>query len=146
MCSNGSKILWDMFKKDSINEYLKENFGNLYPIHIVSVFHRSEILQEILQLDVDINLDLETNDDNGGTPLILAASNVPEENAYNQENSNESLQEKTMHILISKGANINLCAKNGSNPLFVACKNGNNSAVQFLLKHGVEIDYQCAKN
>lgn len=47
VCSNGSKILWDMFKKDSIKEYLQENFGNLYPIHIISAFHRSEMLRGI---------------------------------------------------------------------------------------------------
>lgn len=109
VCSNGSRTLLNMFSKDNIKEYLKEKFGNLYPIHIVSVFHRSEALLELVQYKIDVNL--ETDDDNGWTPLILAASNGIEENKYSQENSTGTWQEQTMQILLSKGANINLCAK-----------------------------------
>lgn len=143
VCSNGSKTLLNMFSKDNTREYLKEKFGNLYPIHIVSIFHRYEVLSELVQLNIDVNA--ETDDDNGWTPLILAASNDTEENQYSQENSTETWQEQTMQILLSNGANINLCAKNGLSPLFVACKNGNNRAVKFLLKKGAAINYQCAK-
>lgn len=143
VCSNGSRTLLNMFSKDDTREYLKEKFGNLYPIHIVSIFHRYEVLSELVQLNIDVNA--ETDDDNGWTPLILAASNDTEEKQYSQENSTETWQEQTMQILLSNGANINLCAKNGLSPLFVACKNGNNRAVKFLLKKEAAINYQCVK-
>lgn len=131
VCCNGSKDLLQLFSKD-INTYLEEKWGSLFPIHIVSVFHNYEILQELLEIkEVDVNL--RTDDEESLTPLILAAANETEENKH--------MQMQTLALLLKHGADINAYSKTGITPVFVACKNGKESIVTYLLAHGSIINY-----
>ena len=47
----------------------------------------------------------------------------------------------TVKLSINNSAYKNLCKKTGENPLFIACKNGNDSIVQLLLKHGADVNF-----
>lgn len=48
-------------------------------------------------------------------------------------------------LLLSKGADMNLCYKDGLSPLMAACFKGYDSIVQLLLNHGADINL-CSKD
>eukprot|EP00105_Crassostrea_gigas_P035545 XP_019919693.1 PREDICTED: ankyrin repeat and SOCS box protein 3-like [Crassostrea gigas] len=48
--------------------------------------------------------------------------------------------DSTVQLLLSKGADINLCMEYGASPLYMACQNGHNSTVQLLLNKGADIN------
>lgn len=165
VCCNDSLVLFDMFLQD---DYVIGKWGPLYPIHILSVFHRHENLSKLIQINNDVNL----MTDNGWTPLILAAGNdTQEENDKNnssEKRRNETIAvllcskadinlckkdgtsplltacfegyDSTVKYLVERGANVNLRAKDGTSPLFIACQNGNHIIVNFLLSNGAEVD------
>lgn len=145
VCSNGSMELYNMFSGYNIENYLKEKWGSFYPIHIVSVFHNHDILQKLLQANADVDVDLETDDENGWTPLTLAASCDTDDTKGIIEDTNETRQSRTLKCLLDCGAKINNCAKNGSSPIYIACMNGNERIVQILLTNKADINL-CEKN
>lgn len=102
VCCNGSTVLFNMFLKDHINEYMKEKWDYFYPIHIASTFHNPEVLLELLYYDVDVNL--RTDDENKMTPLILAAGNDTQESGFPKQSHRLS----TVQLLLKNGAGINL--------------------------------------
>eukprot|EP00105_Crassostrea_gigas_P037348 XP_019921496.1 PREDICTED: uncharacterized protein LOC105325316 isoform X1 [Crassostrea gigas] len=112
VCCNGAIDLLNMFSEDDIKTYLRERCGYLYPIHIVSVFHNNEILQKFIQLGVDLN----QHDEYGDTALM----NTIELSEYNNTNARHS---QTLTLLLSNGADVNLCNKYGESPLIAACEN-----------------------
>lgn len=130
VCCNGSKDLLQLFSKN-IDKYSEEKWGSLFPIHIASVFHNHEILRELLKVKDNVNL--RTNDDDSWTPLILAAANETDEN--------KDIQKQTLGLLLESGADINAYSKTGITPVSVACENGNEKIVEYLLKHGSIINY-----
>lgn len=48
-------------------------------------------------------------------------------------------------LLLSNGADIELCSREGGSPLYLACQKGHNSSVQLLLRNGADINL-CMKN
>lgn len=139
VCCNGSLDLFHIFLKDEIKEFLTEKWGPLYPIHIASAFHNSEILQELIRTDKKVDI-LADNDD-GWTPLILAAGYYSCEYDDNfKEKEDETKRNETVQLLLGNGANINLCDKDGTSPLYVACQEGHDSTVQLLLSKGADIN------
>lgn len=132
VCSNGSIDLYNMLSEENIKEYLEEKWGSFYPIHILSVFHNHDLLQSLLALfNIDVNV--ETDDKDGWTPLILASSNDINETKDVPGIHNKARQTLTLELLIKAGAKINQCSKNGFNPLYIACLNGSKITVDILL-------------
>lgn len=135
VCCSGSLDLFHTFFKNDAKNLLNEKWSFLNPIHTLSAFHQHEMLVELIEFDVDINLKTDINDDEDGwTPLILAAGNNTE------EHSSEMRRNKTVELLLSKGANINLCNNIGVSPLYIASLNGYDSTVELLLECGPDIN------
>lgn len=132
VCSNGSIDLYNMLSKENIKKYLKEKWGSFYPIHILSVFHNHDILQKLLELSKN-DVNKETDDEDGWTPLILAAGYDINETKDVPGLPNKTRQTLTLELLINAGAKINQCSKNGFNPLYIACLNGSKRTVEILL-------------
>lgn len=108
MCCNGSIELFSTVFKDQVKESLSMTWGGLFPIHIVSVFHNYELLHNIIDMEVNVNLKMNKN--GGWTPLLLAAGNDTQEYGdYYHVESGATRRDKTVQLLLSKGANINLC-------------------------------------
>nr|XP_034308583.1 ankyrin-3 isoform X2 [Crassostrea gigas] len=143
VCCNGSTELFCNVFKDQVIESLSKTWGGLFPIHIVSVFHNYKLLNEMIKIGADVNLKM---NENGWTPLTLAAGNDTEEyeNFYHRE-SGAARRDKTVQILLSNGADINQCLENGASPLFIACIGGHNSTIQLLLNNGADINL-CVEN
>uniref|UniRef100_A0A8W8M656 Novel STAND NTPase 3 domain-containing protein n=1 Tax=Magallana gigas TaxID=29159 RepID=A0A8W8M656_MAGGI len=76
VCCNGSTELFCNVFKDQVIESLSKTWGGLFPIHIVSVFHNYKLLNEMIKMGADVNLKM---NENGWTPLTLAAGNDTEE-------------------------------------------------------------------
>lgn len=144
LCCTGSKDLFDMFIEDRISEFLEEKWKFLYPIHIASAFNNNDILHKLLQNGANVNL--KTTNENYWTPLTLAAGNQIEENNENEKiTPTETKRTGTMNLLLSNGADIDLCIENGASPLYIACQEGYDSIVQMLLTKGADIN-KCTKN
>eukprot|EP00105_Crassostrea_gigas_P034772 XP_019918920.1 PREDICTED: ankyrin-3-like isoform X2 [Crassostrea gigas] len=137
VCCNGSTELFNNGFKDQAKEFLCKTWGGLFSIHTVSVFHNYHLLFEIIKMGANVNI--KTKRKGGWTPLILAAGNdTQEHNDYYHEKSGVTRRDKTVQLLLSKGADINLCKENGASPLFIACENGYDSTVQLLLNEGAD--------
>ncbi|XP_065941837.1 serine/threonine-protein phosphatase 6 regulatory ankyrin repeat subunit B-like [Magallana gigas] len=144
ICCNGSKDVYSMFIKDHIRESQAEKWKHLFPIHIASAFHNNDILRELLENGADVNL--KTTDENQLTPLTIATGNKTEEKEENDnENSSHSSRSCTVEVLLSHGADINLCMENGASPLYIACQEGHNNIVDLLVSNGADINL-CTKN
>ncbi|XP_052695777.1 serine/threonine-protein phosphatase 6 regulatory ankyrin repeat subunit C-like, partial [Crassostrea angulata] len=139
MCCNGSVELFNNVLKDHAEESFKRKWGDLYPIHILSVFHNHDLLQTLIKKGLDVNQ--KTSDQICMTPLILAAFNDTQGYEYykhGEEGANH--RDETVKVLLSNGADINLCDKDGASPLHGACENGHDSTLQLLLNNGANIN------
>lgn len=107
VCCNGSSDLFYTFFKDLVKENLSVKWGSLYPIHIVSAFHNYELLHELIKCGASVNLKIDNKD--GWTPLMVAVGNEVDKN---EDESKKALRnarrEKTLHVLLNNGADINL--------------------------------------
>ncbi len=83
----------------------------------VAPFGETEILMRLLEKGADIN----TRDDKGYSPLMLAAHS-------------DFLNTETVRILLDKGADVNVRGNDGETALSLAQKRGNTTVVQLLLK------------
>uniref|UniRef100_A0A8W8LEM8 DZIP3-like HEPN domain-containing protein n=1 Tax=Magallana gigas TaxID=29159 RepID=A0A8W8LEM8_MAGGI len=82
MYCNGSIELFNNVFKGHAEKSLKKTWGELFPIHIVSVFHNYELLDELIMLGANVNQ--KTDECEGITPLLLASGNDTQENGnYN---------------------------------------------------------------
>uniref|UniRef100_K1PQ97 Ankyrin-1 n=1 Tax=Magallana gigas TaxID=29159 RepID=K1PQ97_MAGGI len=139
MCCNGSTELINNVFKDPTKKLFAKSWKVLFPIHIVVVFHNYRLLFDMIKNGVDVNL--KTIGKGGWTPLILAAGNDTQEHGnYNHEESDAERRDRTVQLLLSSEADINLCKENGTSPLFIACQNGHDSTVQLLLSKGADIN------
>ena len=146
MCANGSRDFLEMFTNDKISKYKNIKWNNMYPIHIISVFHNHHILDCVINQDT--NLDIFTTDKNPMTPLMLASGNNTQEIGHIAEDmeSVESVwRDKTVDILLQSGADINLRNSNGICPLYQASRNGHESTAQLLLNNGADVNL-CTNN
>lgn len=133
VCCNGSIKLLNMFSEEQRKKYLKKKWQFLLPIHIASLFHNYELLNELIQIGVDVNS--KTDNNAHWTPLQLAAGNATEERG---EESSIIRRNETIKLLLKNNANINLCDDFGISPLHAACENGHESTVQLLLNNGAD--------
>ncbi|XP_052678162.1 ankyrin repeat and KH domain-containing protein mask-like [Crassostrea angulata] len=141
---NGSIELFFTVFKDHPEESLKKTWGKLYPIHIVSVFHNYELLGELIKIGIKVNK--KTDAYGSWTPLALAAGNDTQEiGDYNHRESGAERRYKTVQLLLSNGADINLCREDGASPLYIACLKGHDRTVKLLLSNGADINL-CEEN
>ncbi|XP_052704012.1 uncharacterized protein LOC128180166 [Crassostrea angulata] len=144
MCCNGSTELINSVFKDPTKKLFARPWKVLFPIHIVALFHNYHLLFDMIKNDEDVNL--KTIGKGGWTPLILAAGNDTQDYGHcKHEESGEERRDKTVRLLLIKGAEINLCNENGASPLLIACQNGHDSTVQLLLSKGAAINL-CLKD
>ena len=137
MCANGSRDFLEMFTNDKIRKYKNIKWNNMYPIHIISVFHNHHILDCVINQDT--NLDIFTTDKNPMTPLMLASGNNTQEIGYTAKDM-ALRRDETVYILLRRGANINLSNNNGICALYQASRNGHDSTVQLLLRNGADVN------
>ncbi|XP_078311118.1 uncharacterized protein LOC144617578 isoform X2 [Crassostrea virginica] len=143
-CCNGKMDLTEIFTKDLISQYITEEWDNMYPVHIASLFHNYELLNDISRNIKDVNMF--TNDDDPWTPLLLASANNSEDEINCRMGELAAhRRDETVKLLIQKGADVNLCRKNGASPLFIACQNGHESTVQLLLNNSADVNL-CEEN
>lgn len=141
LCSNGSIDIFAIFIKNHVRECLSENWKFLNPIHIASVFNNNEIFRELLQVGADV--DQKTSNENYWTPLTLAAGNQTEEHEETANvTSTQSRRNETIELLLSNGADIDLCRDNGSSPLYIACQEGHDNTVKLLLHNGADVNFR----
>nr|XP_034330656.1 uncharacterized protein LOC105344498 isoform X23 [Crassostrea gigas]XP_034330657.1 uncharacterized protein LOC105344498 isoform X23 [Crassostrea gigas] len=139
VCCNGSTELFNYVCKDNAEESFNKTWGDLCHIHIVSLFHNYDLLYKLIKEGVHVNKKIDNN--SGLTPLMLAAgNNIRENDDYNHRETGAERRDKTVQLLLSNGADINLCKKDGTSPLFIACQNGHDSTVQLLLSNGADIN------
>nr|XP_034330634.1 uncharacterized protein LOC105344498 isoform X7 [Crassostrea gigas] len=139
VCCNGSTELFNYVCKDHAEKSFNKTWGNLCHIHIVSLFHNYDLLYKLIKEGVHVNK--KTDNYGGWTPLMLAAGNdIRENDDYNHRETGAERRDKTVQLLLSNGADINLCNKNGATPLYIACQNGHNSTVQLLLSNGADLN------
>lgn len=143
VCCNGSIDISDMYPKESVKTLMYVKWVTFYPVHIVSVFHYHDVLRELIRIGVDVNF--KTDQEDYWTPLTLAALNDTEENEPPQTFKSNQRRDATIKLLLSKGASVNLCTRNGISPLFIACSKGYYSTVELLLEHQADINI-CFKN
>nr|XP_022306072.1 uncharacterized protein LOC111112665 isoform X3 [Crassostrea virginica] len=135
ICANGNTDFLQMFTDDEIVECKNIKWNNMYPIHIISVFHNYHILDNVIKEDT--NVDIFTTDKNAMTPLLLASGNKAQERGCQIERKGKSTdstsRNKTVERLIFSGAGVNLCDRKGQSPLHKACQNGYESTAKLLL-------------
>nr|XP_022304610.1 uncharacterized protein LOC111111766 isoform X2 [Crassostrea virginica] len=135
ICANGNKDFLQMFTDDEIVECKNIKWNNMYPIHIISVFHNYHISDNVIKEDT--NLDIFTTDKNAMTPLLLASGNKAQERGCKNERKGKSTdstsRNKTVERLIVSGAGVNACNRKGQSPLYKACQNGYESTAKLLL-------------
>ncbi|XP_078310486.1 uncharacterized protein LOC111133220 isoform X2 [Crassostrea virginica] len=144
-CCNGNEILIKSFTKKQTSELNKETWDDMFPVHVISVFHNFNLLDDIIKNSNETNMF--TTHDSPFTPLILASLNSMEDKK--ECFSAAALRrDKTVQRLIQKGADVNLCKKNEDwciSPLLAACFSGHESTAQLLLNYGAEVNL-CTKD
>ena len=141
ICANGKMNFLQRFTDNEIIQCKEIRWNNMYPIHIVSVFHNYHILDNLI--NDTTNVDIFTTGENPVTPLMLASENYTQEIRENEWglDSRESIQRnRVVEALLQKGANVNLCNSNGICPLYKACQNGHESTAQLLLNNGADVN------
>lgn len=134
VCCNGAIDLFNMFSNNDIETYLEKKLLFLYPIHIVSAFYNYEILEKLIELGVDVN----QSDEDGGTALMYAVRNIA---GVSEDNYTNVRHYRTLQLLLRKGAKINSCDRLGRTPLYIACKNGHAKPFQLLLHRETGINF-----
>ena len=144
-CCNGNEVLLKSFTKEQTSELKEEMWDNMFPVHVISVFHNHNLIDDIIKNSNEANMF--TTDDPPFTPLSLASLNSmeDEEECFTAA---ALRRDKTVERLIQKGADVNLCRKNEDwsiCPLLGACLNGHETTVQLLLNNSAEVNL-CTKD
>ncbi len=116
-----------------------------------------------LESAIQAGLDVNATDEEGNTPLLVAAANRRSDLIYVLlKNGADPNFEKDpgitalgiacmfddwsmVDLLITHGANVNYCAPNGESTLSMACAQGAVNAVQMLVAHNAQTDVRDAK-
>ena len=80
ICANGNKDFLQLFTDDEIVKCRNIKWDNMYPIHIISVFHNYHIFDNVINEETNVNIF--TTDENAMTPLLLASGNNTQERGY----------------------------------------------------------------
>ncbi|XP_078311621.1 uncharacterized protein LOC144618795 isoform X2 [Crassostrea virginica] len=143
-CCNGDRDLFKIFTEQGINKCLQQQWANFNPIHIASLFHNYDLLDEIIKNNTDVNMF--SSHEQPWTPLLLASANSVEEiGKHASISTTEFKRDETVKRLLQKGANVNLCNKVGASPLYMACQNGHESTAKILLINKAKVN-QCKTN
>ncbi|XP_078310484.1 uncharacterized protein LOC144618403 [Crassostrea virginica] len=138
-CCNGSEMLIQIFTKEQTSEFKEEAWDNMLPVHIISVFHNHNLLDNIIKNSNDANV--LTTDEIHRTPLILASANdMEDEGKCNLSCTAAVRRDETIKRLIQKGADVNLCHVRGVSPLYMASQKGHESTAKFLLDNGADVN------
>nr|XP_022328968.1 ankyrin-1-like [Crassostrea virginica] len=138
-CCNGKMDLTEIFTKDLISQNITEEWGNMYPVHIASLFHNYNLLNDIGRNIKDVNIF--TTDEDPLTPLLLASANNSEDEINCRMGELAAhRRDETVKLLIQMGADVNLCEEHGAGPLYIACQNGHESTAQLLLNNGADVN------
>lgn len=157
VCCNGSEDLFNFFLNRK--ELLNEKWGGLFPIHILTVFHHSKMLEKLID-ETDVDVDLKTETENQRNPLVMPTrmdnvkvfEDTRGKSGQKQSDKKELLLSNKTHIVpclidnVSSlciacfGGHYNLCIKNGTSPLIVACLYGYDDIVELLLDKGAKIN------
>ena len=144
---NGDEELMEMFTKqmqtstkEEISTYVEEEWNDMYPIHIVSVFHNYKFLDKVVNNTIDVNTF--TKDTLPWTPMMLTSRVHMNQQLIKLDLSR---REETVETLMKMGADVNLCDPEGYGPLYVASQNGHEATAQLLLNNGADVNV-CNKN
>ena len=138
VCCNGSVELFNWFLNNN-SECLTEKWEGLSPIHIVTVFHNSEILKPLIEkTTIDVNLMIDKN--NEPNPLTIPTGTDTEINTSHKTDTSSKKQINKRRHLISTKEDINPCLKDEITSLCIASFDGCDSIVQILLNCGAEIN------
>ena len=147
ICANGNKDFLQMFTDDEIVECKNIKWNNMYPIHIISVFHNHNILDNVIKDDTYV--DIFTTDKNDMTPLLLASGSKAQESGCKIERegklTDSTSRNKTVERLIFSGAGVNVYNRKRQSPLYKACQNGHESTAKLLLDNNAVVNL-CDKN
>ena len=140
LCSNGNLDIYQMFTEDEISECMEETWDGLYPIHIVSVFHNYNLLDNVIKTPENVNMF--SIDGMKWTPLVVASviGTQKVEKSRQTDFTESDQRDKTVRCLIQKGAEVNICNIYGISSLWLACYNGNESTAQILLNNGADVN------
>lgn len=141
VCYNGSQDLFNFFL--NTKKCLTEKWGGLYPIHILTVFHCSDLLEKLIdKTDVDVNLKTETEHRN---PLVMPSRMDTVKILKDTRGKSGQKQGDKKELLLSNKTHIVPCLIDNVSPLYIACFSGHYSIVQILLSKGADINL-CKKN
>lgn len=147
VCCNGSVEMFKMFPKEKARQYLTERWGYYNPIHIASMFHNHELLEELIKIGASVNQNIFNNRYCGPAPLAISVTGYTEE----KEKHRHVRRTETVRVLLYNGANINSSRSRNGFPLIEACKYGYEGIVELLLQNDAEINienplkYACKK-
>lgn len=137
VCCNGSQDLFDFFLNRKV--FLNEKWGGLFPIHILTVFINSKMLEKLIdETGVDVNLKTET--ENQWNPLVMPKrmENVKILKDTRGKSGKKRSDEK--ELLLSNKTQIVSCLIYNVSSLYIACFGGHYSIVQVLLSKGADIN------
>lgn len=138
VCCNGSKVLFNLFPKDKVFRFCFQSWDGLYAIHILSLFHNYEIL-EIMDTLINLRGHVNRKTEDGWTALSLAIRNITAESSEeNIDIPTNARYYKTVELLLSIGADINVDDRTEYSPLNIASENGLEGIVQLLLSRGAK--------
>ncbi|XP_062618727.1 ankyrin-3-like [Saccostrea cucullata] len=169
VCANGSLELFNLMGKKVKKLWIDKIWGKIYyPIHIASAFHNVDIVERLLQLGANPNTltankstslimaatddahNFEVNRQAGVKRNQTIECLIKYGTKVNLRNNFEcsplhfcifnKVPRNTIELLISNGADINLCFKSGESLLHTACKLGYDIMVQVLLNKGININ------
>jgi cytohesin len=99
------------------------------PLHLASKYHDSSIVALLLKFGVDVD----AQDNDGMTPLLLAPKSVLFDAARGTA---------VAQLLLEHGASVHVWNKNGQTPLHLASQRGLFSMIALLLDFGADKDAQ----
>lgn len=138
VCCNGSKDLFNLFSKDKVFRFSFQTWDGLYPIHILSLFHNYEIL-EIMHKLINLRGQVNRKTEDGWTALSLAIRNITAESSEeNIDIPTNARYYRTVELLLSIGADINVYDRYEYSPLNIAFENGLEGIVQLLRSRGAK--------
>lgn len=142
VCYNGSQDLFDFFLRTK--ECLTEKWGGLFPIHILTVFQHSKMLEKLID-KTDVDVDLKTETENQQIPLVKPTRMNNVKVLKDTRGKSGQKQSDKKELLLSNKTHIVSCLIDNVSSLYIACFGGHNSIVQILLSKGANIDL-CKKN
>lgn len=142
VCCNGSEDLFNFFLNRK--ELLNEKWGGLFPIHILTVFHHSKMLEKLID-ETCVDVDLKTETENQRNPLVVPTRMDNVKVFEDTRGKSGQKQSDKKELLLRNKTHIVSCLIDNVSSLYIACFGGHNSIVQILLSKGADIDL-CKKN